>query len=114
MKRVTHTRKQTATTVKTLGKLAISVALAWSGMAYAGDLSLSEAITAAKTNDKEYLAAETICDMAASADKTIAFVEGASHKFTPAHACEAFPGQFGDTMAILHDFIAEWLERFTR
>ncbi len=66
MKRVTHTRKQTATTVKTLGKLAISVALAWSGMAYAGDLSLSEAITAAKTHDKEYLAAETLTETADS------------------------------------------------
>lgn len=66
MKRVTHTREQTATTVKALGKLAIGVALAWSGMAYADDLSLSEAIAAAKLNDKEYLAADTLTQTAES------------------------------------------------
>ena len=57
----------------------------------------------------EFLAAETIYDLAASTDKTIAFVEGADHKFDPARSREAFPGQFGDTMATLHDFVAEWL-----
>ena len=65
----------------------------------------------------EFLAAETIHDLAASRDKTIAFVEGADHKFNPAHSRETFPGQFGDTMATLHDFVAEWLSeagRFNR
>lgn len=57
----------------------------------------------------EFLAAETIYELAASADKTIAFVEGASHKFSPAHNCEKFPGQFGDTMELLHDYVAKWL-----
>ena len=66
MKRVTHTRKQTATAAKTLGQLAIGVALAWSGMAYADDLSLSEAIAAARTHDKEYLAADTLTQTAES------------------------------------------------
>lgn len=61
----------------------------------------------------EFLAAETIYDMAAAPDKTLAFVEGADHKFNPARKCEAHPGQFGDTMRTLHDFVAEWLtERF--
>lgn len=57
----------------------------------------------------EFLAAETIHQMAASEDKTIAFVEGANHKFHPARDCEQYPGQFGDTMKTLHDFVDEWL-----
>ena len=60
----------------------------------------------------EYLASETIYEMAASEDKTIAFVEGASHQFETAVHCEAYPGQFGDTMKTTHDFAAKWLERF--
>lgn len=57
----------------------------------------------------EFLAAETIYETSASQDKTLAFVEGANHKFFPAHNCEKFPGQFGDTMAALHDYVAKWL-----
>lgn len=61
----------------------------------------------------EYLASETIYNMAASPDKTIAFVEGADHKFRTAHRCEDTPGQFGDTMRTLHDYVAQWLlEKF--
>ena len=59
----------------------------------------------------EFLAAETIYDKAASPDKTIAFVEGADHKFNPARDCERVPGEFGDTMKTLHDYVAEWLSR---
>lgn len=62
----------------------------------------------------EYLAAETIYEMAGSGDKTIAFVEGASHKFRPAHNCEQYPGQFGDTMKTLHDFVDKWLSEPNR
>ena len=58
----------------------------------------------------EYLASETIYNMAASEDKTVAFVEGATHKFETAHHCEKRPGEFGDTMRTLHDYVAEWLE----
>ena len=43
----------------------------------------------------EFLASETIYDMAASKDKTIAFVEGATHKFTPAHHLENSQGSLG-------------------
>ena len=57
----------------------------------------------------EYLASETIFNHAASADKDIAFVEGANHKFYPAKHCEKYPGQFGDTMKVLHDYAAQWL-----
>lgn len=61
------------------------------------------------TGGWEYLASETIYEMSASEDKTIAFVEGASHKFTPARHYEAYPGQFGDTMKLLHDYVDGWL-----
>lgn len=57
----------------------------------------------------EYLASETIYNMAASEDKTIAFVEGATHKFIPAKQMEKFEGQYGDTVKTLHDFVDEWL-----
>ncbi|MBQ3971214.1 MAG: hypothetical protein II687_03295, partial [Selenomonadaceae bacterium] len=57
----------------------------------------------------EFLASETIFEHAAAQDKQIAFVEGATHKFTPARHLEKTPGQFGDTMATLHDYLAEWL-----
>ena len=62
------------------------------------------------TGGWEYLASETIYEMSAASDKEIAFVEGASHKFEPARHYEAFPGQFGDTMKLLHDYVASWLE----
>lgn len=57
----------------------------------------------------EYLASETIYNMAVSKDKSIAFVEGATHKFHTAKHCEKYPGQFGDTMQTLHDYVASWL-----
>ena len=57
----------------------------------------------------EFLAAETIYEMSASRDKHVAFVEGANHKFHTAHHCEAFKGQFGDTMETLHSYVARWL-----
>ena len=61
----------------------------------------------------EFLASETIFEHAAAPDKSIAFIKGATHKFTPARHLEAFPGQYGDTIRTLHDYIKEWIsERF--
>ena len=51
----------------------------------------------------EFLASETIFQMAGSEDKSIAFVEGATHRFSPAK------DQFGDTGKTLHDYVDEWL-----
>ena len=61
------------------------------------------------TGGWEFLASETIYRMAAAEDKTIAFVQGATHKFTPARHCEEYPEQFGDTMKTLHDYVDGWL-----
>ena len=58
----------------------------------------------------EFLASEEIFEHTASTDKTIAFVEGATHKFTPATHMEQTPGQFGDTIKTLHDYLDEWLQ----
>ena len=64
------------------------------------------------TGSYEFIAAEMIYNHAVMADKTIAFVQGASHMFNPNHAAEKVPGEFGDTERVLYDFIAGWLERF--
>lgn len=64
----------------------------------------------------EFLASETIYEMSASSDKEIAFVEGATHKFTPAKHLEKEEGQFGDTIKTIHDYLDEWLSagRFSK
>lgn len=61
------------------------------------------------TGGYEFLAAEVIYDNAASQDKHIAFVEGATHNFSPEHEAEKFPGQFGDTEKLTFDFVDQWL-----
>ena len=57
----------------------------------------------------EYLASETIYNMAAAKDKTIAFVEGATHVFTPPRVGGKPVSTYGDTVKTLHDFVDEWL-----
>jgi pimeloyl-ACP methyl ester carboxylesterase len=66
------------------------------------------------TGGYESMAAEQIFDLCPSDDKTLSYVEGATHNFTPNLGAEAFPGQFGDTNKTLCDHIDSWLftERF--
>jgi hypothetical protein len=59
----------------------------------------------------EFLASETIYEHAASQDKTLAFIEGARHNFLPSRHQEAYPGEFGDTVKTLHDYVDEWLSK---
>jgi pimeloyl-ACP methyl ester carboxylesterase len=63
------------------------------------------------TGHWEYLAAETIYEHARSSDKTLAFVEGASHMYTPCKPCEKSPGQFGDTAKTTYDYVDKWLSQ---
>lgn len=63
------------------------------------------------TGGYECLAAEMIYELAASEDKTLAFVEGASHMLWPAKECESYPGQFGDTVKLTFDYAADWLDK---
>ncbi|MDH7639252.1 hypothetical protein [Sphingomonas oryzagri] len=67
--------------------------------------------TIGMTGHWEGLAAETIYDHAASKDKTIAFVEGATHLYTPCKTCEKPASAYGDTVKTTYDYIDGWLAR---
>ena len=68
-------------------------------------------LTLGMTGHWEYLAAETIYGLAKSKDKTLAFVDGATHLYTTCTKCERRPGEFGDTQKTTYDFIAGWLSK---
>lgn len=56
--------------------------------------------------------AEMILDAAASSDKELVGVEGATHALTPCSACAGARGRgFGDTKRRTLDYVAEWLRR---
>lgn len=63
------------------------------------------------TGHWEYLAAETIYGLAKSRDKSLAFVEGATHLYTPCTACARHPGEYGDTVKTTYDYIDGWLSK---
>jgi hypothetical protein len=64
------------------------------------------------TGGYEFVAAEIIYEMAEKCtDKAIAFVEGATHGYSTAKECEAYPGQFGDTIKTLYDYVDQWLSQ---
>lgn len=58
------------------------------------------------TNGWEFSSVEGIAERSASRDKTVAFVEGATHMYCPDRGDE----RFGDTLKTTYDFIAEWLD----
>lgn len=68
------------------------------------------------TGSYEYLAAEEIYHHSSSTDKTIAFVEGASHNFTPDKDAEKYNNtSYGDTVKHLFDYVDNWLDsRFNK
>lgn len=68
-------------------------------------------LTMGMTGHWEYLAAEGIYEHAGSADKSIAFVEGANHGYTTCKKCEKTPGEFGDTQKTTYDFVDKWLSK---
>lgn len=59
---------------------------------------------------------EYIFENLAAEDKTLMYVEGATHTFTPYKDGEAFPGQFGDTTKLVYDYVDRWINagRFSR
>jgi pimeloyl-ACP methyl ester carboxylesterase len=63
------------------------------------------------TGHYEYLAAETIYNNSAATDKSLAFVEGASHMYSTCKQCEKNPGQFGDTIKTLNNYADQWLSQ---
>ena len=69
-------------------------------------------LTMGFTGSYEYLAAEMIFERAVMEEKTIVFVEGAGHMFTPNRDAEQIHGSFGDTEKIIYDYMGQWLNRF--
>ncbi len=63
------------------------------------------------TGGYEFLASELLYEKSGSKDKSIAFIEGASHMLTTAKECERFPGEFKDTTVTLFNYVASWLEK---
>lgn len=63
------------------------------------------------TGHWEYLNAEKIYLNSGSDDKSIAFVEGASHTINVCTECESYPGQYGDTMKTCFDHTDRWLRQ---
>lgn len=68
-------------------------------------------LTMGMTGHWEYLNAEKLHLSAPGNDTSIAFVEGAAHTINTCTECEAYPGEFGDTMVTAYDFMGGWLEK---
>ncbi len=69
-------------------------------------------LTIGLTGSYEYLASEMIYEKAKMKDKTIAFVHGAGHMFSPNHQAESVYGIFGDTEKVLYEYMSDWMIRF--
>ncbi len=68
-------------------------------------------LTMGMTGNWEYLATEKIYLHAASKDKSIAFVEGASHMLATCKDCEKSSDQYGDTLEITLNYTDQWLSQ---
>ena len=68
-------------------------------------------LTMAMTGSFEMGSAETIHNHVKSADKSLVYVEGALHVYTPCTKCEKSPGQFGDTLKTTYDYADQWLSK---
>jgi hypothetical protein len=67
------------------------------------------------TGGNEFFGAETIYENAKTIDKTLAFVEGATHGWTPCTECATAKGlpadYYGDTVKTLFDYVDGWLSK---
>ena len=63
------------------------------------------------TGSYEGWAGELIYNHAKSTDKSLAFIEGATHGYTTCKPCEKTPGQFGDTQKTTYDYADAWLSK---
>lgn len=66
-------------------------------------------LTMAMTGSFEMGSAETIHDFVHSSDKTLVYIEGATHNYDTCKKCEKVPGQYGDTMKMTYDYADSWL-----
>ena len=63
------------------------------------------------TGHWEYLVGESVYEHAASRDKSLAFMEGAYHSLNTCTPCETYPGQYGDTIKPIFDYLDAWLSK---
>ncbi len=63
------------------------------------------------TGSFEGWAGELIHELAKSADKELAFIDGATHGYGTCRPCEKTPGQFGDTQKTTYDYADKWLSK---
>ena len=68
-------------------------------------------LTMGMTGSFEMGAAEFIHNHAKSADKTLIYIEGASHGYPTCKACEKTPGQYGDSIKTIYDQADKWLSQ---
>jgi hypothetical protein len=61
------------------------------------------------TGGYEGWASELIYELAKSADKELAFINGATHGYGTCKPCEKTPGEFGDTLKTTYDYADRWL-----
>ena len=62
------------------------------------------------TGSHEYIVSEAIYNNSPARDKSIAFVEGASHMFSPDKQAEKYNNtSYGDTLKHLFDYVDQWL-----
>lgn len=67
------------------------------------------------TGSYEYFGVETAREHAKTVDKTLAYVEGATHGFTPCKECAVAKGfpedHYGDTVKTLYNYVDGWLSK---
>jgi hypothetical protein len=68
-------------------------------------------LTMGMTGSYEASMAETLHNHLKSPDKTLIYVEGASHGYSVCKRCEKTPGQYGDTVKTIYDYADSWLSR---
>jgi hypothetical protein len=68
-------------------------------------------LTMAATGSFEMGSAETIHNHVKGTDKTLIYIEGASHNYPACKRCEKTPGQYGDTVKTLYDYADQWLSK---
>jgi hypothetical protein len=87
---------------------------------YADEIDSIEGITKpllqiGMTGSYEFFNSEIVREHAKSADKTLAYVEGALHSFAPCTECALAKGlpatYYGNTMKTLYDYVDKWLGR---
>lgn len=66
-------------------------------------------LTIAMTGSFEMGSAETIHNHVKASDKSLVYIEGATHNYNTCTKCEKTPGQYGDTVKTTYDTADKWL-----